>query len=257
MDDETFINALKGAKIPILVLDQKWHRLFALNGKPDEVKEAEVALNELLAEQGKLNNEAKELKKVKNKLMKGIVDNMEGTEVENVASDASHTLAQNKALIDDTNQKIDAINDRLLEIPNEIKLKNNELMLITMKFAYEKMRTNTKEVNEIADWIKQVRIDLKKNIIRKQNREINNREIYSYMNDIFGKDVVNIFDLKDGEDIALISEDSGGAMAVNTGSKDSARDQNGDKAKPADTDQAAQSQEASSRTDKKENIKAK
>ena len=49
MDERTFAEALKGAKIPILVLDQKWHRLFAINGKPEEVKTLETELNELLA----------------------------------------------------------------------------------------------------------------------------------------------------------------------------------------------------------------
>ena len=65
MDERTFAEALKGAKIPILVLDQKWHRLFAINGKPEEVKTLETELNELLARQGKLNTDLKEYKKVK------------------------------------------------------------------------------------------------------------------------------------------------------------------------------------------------
>jgi hypothetical protein len=38
-------------------------------------------------------------------------------------------------------------------------------------------------------------VELKRNIIRKQNREINNKEIYSYMHDIFGKDVITLFDV--------------------------------------------------------------
>ena len=41
-----------------------------------------------------------------------------------------------------------------------------------------------------------MRIDLKKNIIRKQNRDINNREIYAYMHDIFGPDVLDLFDVQ-------------------------------------------------------------
>ena len=41
-----------------------------------------------------------------------------------------------------------------------------------------------------------VRIDLKKNIIRKQNRTINNKEIYSYLHDIFGAEVLDLFDIQ-------------------------------------------------------------
>ena len=65
-----------------------------------------------------------------------------------------------------------------------------------MSFCYEKLRTNSTEIEEISGWITEMRIELKKNLIRKQNREINNREIYVYMNDIFGKDVMNLFDVK-------------------------------------------------------------
>ena len=61
-----FAGALKGKKVPILTLDQKWHRLFAIHGKPEAVKELESELNELLKRQGKLNNDLKELKKKKN-----------------------------------------------------------------------------------------------------------------------------------------------------------------------------------------------
>ena len=48
-DEEQFKRALAGKKVPILVLDQKWHRLFAVHGKPDEIKQTEADLNALLA----------------------------------------------------------------------------------------------------------------------------------------------------------------------------------------------------------------
>ena len=37
---------LQNKKIPVCVLDQKWHRLFALKGKPDDVTACEQELNE-------------------------------------------------------------------------------------------------------------------------------------------------------------------------------------------------------------------
>ena len=63
--ESDFLAALKGKKVPILVLDQKWHRLFAIHGKPEEIKELEALRNSLVARQGKLNNELKEMKKIK------------------------------------------------------------------------------------------------------------------------------------------------------------------------------------------------
>lgn len=193
MDEESFKEAIRHAKIPILVLDQKWHRLFAISGKPEEVKKLEVELNELLQLQGKLNNEQRELKKLKNRLMNNIVSNMEN------AGDGS--METDKRLIDETNEKIKQNEDELLDLPNRIKETDGVLMMATMRFCYAKLRTNAKEASEIADWIKNVRIELKKNIIKKQNREINNKEIYSYMHDIFGKDVLNLFDVADQQEL--------------------------------------------------------
>jgi hypothetical protein len=69
-----------------------------------------------------------------------------------------------------------------------------------MEYFYEKLRINKQEAAEIDEWITQVRIDLKKNIIRKQNREINNREMYAYLHDIFGPEVLDLFDVEYSEE---------------------------------------------------------
>ena len=189
MDEKGFQEALKKSQVPILVLDQKWHRLFAISGKPEEVKILEVEENELFALQGKLSTELKELKKIKNQLIQNIVANMD-------ESSSSPQMEEDKRLIDETNAKIIENEDRLMEIPKQIKEKNDELMMATMKFSYDKLRTNMHEINDIAEWIKKIRVELKKNIIKKQNREINNKESYFYMHDVFGKDIINLFDVK-------------------------------------------------------------
>ena len=194
MNEMNFLAAIKGAKVPVLVLDQKWHRLFAVSGKPKNIMENEAEIKVLLAEQGRLQTELKEYKKVKNNLMQGIVQNMEGAESDKHIVQAQN-LSDNKRLMEESNQKIEEIEDRLMELPNLIKAINEKIMIDTMTFCYERLRTNKSEADEISEWIAQTRVELKKNLIRKQNREINNREIYAYMNDIFGKDVMNLFDV--------------------------------------------------------------
>ena len=57
-------------------------------------------------------------------------------------------------------------------------------MLLSMDYFSEKIEKNKLESKEIDDWIANIRVELKKNVIRKQNRDINNREIYSYLHDI-------------------------------------------------------------------------
>ena len=44
---DEFRKALEHKKLPLLVLDQKWHRLFAIHGKTDEIRNAETELNNL------------------------------------------------------------------------------------------------------------------------------------------------------------------------------------------------------------------
>ena len=188
---QDFKSALIGKTVPLLVLDQKWHRLFAVHGKTEEIKELEVKLNNLLANQGRLNNRLKELKKLKGRLLDEIVQGMD---------DKGKKVEENKRLIDEINQKLDECEEELVDIPYQIRETNDELMLLSMDYFYEKIRVNQTESVEIEEWINQVRIDLKKNIIRKQNRDINNREIYAYLHDIFGAEVINVFDIKYDED---------------------------------------------------------
>lgn len=195
-EDKDFKKALKDKRVPILILDQKWHRIFALSGKTQEVQKLETDLTKLLEKQGQLNNDLKDMKKLKAKLMQSIVDNMEGTHAEKFGEIESRKLQENHRLIDELNEKIQNSEDELLDLPPLIKEKNEELMLESMSFCYDKLRMNTEEAEEISEWIIQVRKDLKKNIIKKQNREINNRQIYTYMHDIFGAEVIDLFDLK-------------------------------------------------------------
>lgn len=194
-DEEQFKKALADKQVPILVLDEKWHRLFAVHGKPDEIKQTESELTALLARQGKRNDELKQLKKVKKQLMDSIVANMEGTTSEHKNAQREKKLDEDKRLISETNEKIDECEDELLELPKQIRDTNRLLMLESMGYFYEKIRVNKTESDEISAWINQVRIDLKKNIIRKQNRDINNREIYAYLHDIFGPSTLDLFDI--------------------------------------------------------------
>ena len=191
---DEFRKALEHKKLPLLVLDQKWHRLFAIHGKTDEIRNAETELNNLLARQGKLNSDLKDYKKVKNQLMDEIVQNMEGS-VGN-ASDKEKVRDKDKRMIDELNERIDVAEAELLELPQKMKQVNENLMILSMEYFYAKIKINTQESKEIEEWINQVRIDLKKNIIKKQNRDINNREIYAYLHDICGPQVLDLFDVE-------------------------------------------------------------
>lgn len=192
--EQEFRKALADKKMAPLVLDQKWHRLFAVHGKTTEIKSLEKEVNLLLAKQGKLNNYLKDLKRLKGQLLDGIVQNMD----DNI-DERERKLEENKRLIDEVNQKIDECEDELMDIPYKIRSTNDELMILSMEYFYEKLRINRDRSLELEELITEMRVELKKNIIRKQNCDINNREMYSYLHDVFGAGVIDLFDIREEE----------------------------------------------------------
>ena len=188
--EESYKQALKGKKIPILTLDNKWYRLFSMMEPDKELKQLEDNLNTLLKLQGKMNTESKSIKKIKKNLMDEIVQLMEHKD-----SASIQKIEENKRLIEECNQKLEEYQDCLLDIPREIDKANYALMIRTMEMCYEVLKINEKDIDELGEWITQTRVELKKNIIRKQEKEFKNFELYSFMHDIFGPDVVGIFDV--------------------------------------------------------------
>ena len=193
--EKAFKNALLGKKLPILTLDNKWHRLFTQAEQNSEINKLAEKLNELLMRQGKLNTESKELRAIKKKLLDEIV-NSQADMNGNPDKKTQKKLDENKRLIDEANDKLEAYMDELKFLPGEIDKVNYDLMLATMDACYDYLTDNAKEVKDIDAWISAMRIELKKNIIKKQAKEAKNKEMYSYMHDIFGASVIELFDMK-------------------------------------------------------------
>ena len=187
--DEVFKPALFGKKIPVISLDNKWYKLMAGIEHTPHMQELENRLKELLKRQGKLNTESKQMRAAKAKLMEEIVGVMDDEDGKQKQSDYS-------SRINVLNQKLEEYQDELLDLPKEIDQVNYELMLETMEVCYDLIAQNTQRINEIASWIADMRIELKKNVVRKQEAELKNQQIYSYMHDIFGAEVIDIFDMK-------------------------------------------------------------
>lgn len=193
--DKVFKPALENKKIPILTLDNKWHRLFTQLDMEPRIQKMADELNELIKRQGKLNTETKQIRKIKAKLMDEIVA-LRGDEDSPDDKKTEKQIEEKKRLINECNEKIDEYQEELLDLPRDIDAINYQLMLESMEVCYQMMKQNTEEINEIADWVTEIRIELKKKLIYKQEKEIMNQELYSYMHNIFGAEVIEIFDMK-------------------------------------------------------------
>lgn len=189
-----FSEALHEKKIPILTLDNKWYRLLDDDTRK-RLSGTEDRLNALLRRQGKLNTETKDIRKLKKKLMDEIMSMAEQMN-QGGNSQLEEKLAQHKRLLEECNEKLADYQEELRELPSEIEELNSRLMLATMEYCYSMMQTNSEEIEKIAEWVKDIRIELKKQLVRKQKMEQKNQQIYSYMHDVFGADVVDLFDMK-------------------------------------------------------------
>ncbi len=191
---EQFSEALQGKKLPILTLDNKWYRLMDAEARADTA-DLEQRLNALLKRQGKLNTETKKARALKKKLMDEIVQ-MANEAEQSRGDELADKMEQHKNLLEECSGRLKDNQEELRALPLEIEEINDQLMLATMKHCYDAMRQNTEEIGEIADWVAQIRVELKKRLIRKQELEQRNLTIYSYMHDVFGADVVDIFDMR-------------------------------------------------------------
>ena len=191
-EEEYFKEALVGKRVPVLTLDNQWHKLFTQTGENDEIHDLEEKLNEVLKRQGKVNTEINSISAYKKKVMQDIVNTMELPD----SAAKEKKMEESKRIIEETNQKLEEYNDESLEFPKLIDEANFNLMLATMRICYAKIQSNVSDIDEINQWISDFRVKLKKKVFLKQQKEIWNDELYSYMHSIFGPDVIEVFDMK-------------------------------------------------------------
>lgn len=196
-NEQNYQNALDGKSIPILPRDEKWQELFLMSEKPEEIASIEAALNERLSAQDALREKTKEIKRLKKKLLGEIVLLRDPESTKGRSEDDVEKEIQNhKRLISDCNDRLEHYEEELIGLPKEIYQLNYKLMNATMNACYQLIHRNTEEINAIDGWISKVRVQLKKNIIHLQEREAENYSIYSYMHQIFGPDVIDLFDMQ-------------------------------------------------------------
>ncbi len=193
--EDAYMSALEGKSIPILTLDNKWHQLFTQTDMTPEIEELADELNSLVEKDGKLRSENKDIKRLKKKLLGEIVPLRD--KANKAPSPAiEKEISERTRLINECNDRLAGREDELLDLSRQIYDVDYKLMLETMKVCYERLHENSAEIKGLDEWISKVRIELKKNIIRLQESEMENYNLYSYMHQIFGPEVVDIFDMK-------------------------------------------------------------
>ena len=196
-DDNVYMSALEGKSIPILTLDDKWHQLFTQTEMTPEIESLSDELNALVDRDGKIRTETKKIKKLKKTLLSEIVplrDKANKSGGNNAAIEKE--ISERTRLINECNEKLDSHNDELLDLSRQIYDVDYKLMIETMKACYDTLHNNTEYIKGLDEWISKVRVELKKNVIHLQEAEMENYNLYSYMHQIFGPEVIDLFDMK-------------------------------------------------------------
>ena len=185
--------ALKGKKVPILVLDSRWHTLFPKGEKPAEIQNLEDRVNELLKRQGFLVNDLKDLKKTKKKLMEGIVAGMGERE----AIRDKKSKYQQRLLLE-IKERIQEESDELMDLPREIKRANEELLAVGASYCFERLANGDEQLEELNQEISEMRETLKEKVGYKADLEESMDSAYSLMHGLLGHDVMNLYDNRKG-----------------------------------------------------------
>ena len=165
--------------VPIVILDERWHQLFPEKDKTPEIKRLEKNLGELLKRQGQITNDLKSLKKIKADLMKEIIDNSETDTISE--SKREKLMARNQKLVLEAKDKIEELEQEEVEIPRKIREANVALVVEGVDVCYKRIHQNYKDIQLLGKWINEMRVELKKKVLIKQDKEIKNTEIYSYL----------------------------------------------------------------------------
>lgn len=181
-------------KLPLVTLDERWYQLFPENESTSEMKKLEKNLNDLLKKQGQVNNDLKAVRKIKNDLMEQVIQNIDADGISE--SKRQKLMSRNQRLILEAKDKIAKLEDDEMNIPEEIRLANLALVMEGVRICYERIHSNYDDIQLLGKMINEMRIELKKNVLIKQDKEAMNEHIYSYMHALLGPEVMEVFDAR-------------------------------------------------------------
>lgn len=185
---------LKKKNIPIACLDERWLRLFPDSEKTPLIKKLENELKELLKRQGKVNTDLKDIKVVRDKLTQSVLETAEDISIPE--NKRLKKQAASQRLIVEARQKQDNLELELDELPDKIKEANSALIFESVRVCYQRINQNKQDIDMLEQWIEQMREKLKERVVLKQDKEITNEEIYTYLHGMLGAGVMEAFDEK-------------------------------------------------------------
>lgn len=176
---------LRKNDISLLILDERWNNLFHSAEKTPAIGRSEENLRELLKEESRLIAEKKEAAASKKRHMDKIIKLTPKVFEEN-DSNAKKEMHNSEQLIKKINDRVIKIDEMLEEMPDRLKQANLDLLELTVRVVYFKMRSARKRVEELEKLIGETRDKLKAYIDEKESLSQDDTDIYSYFHDLLG-----------------------------------------------------------------------
>ena len=176
---------LRKNNISLLILDERWNKLFINTQKTSQIAACEEKLKELLKEEARLTAEVKEIAASKKKHMDKIMKLTPAVFEKNDEA-AKKEMRFSEKEIKRINDRAKKIEEALDAMPDREKAVNLELLEHTVNVVYLKMRSSSKRVEELAKLITETRTKLKEYIDEKESLSQDDTDIYSYFHDLLG-----------------------------------------------------------------------
>lgn len=179
--------------ISLLILDERWNGLFNNIVKTSSIIDCENKIKELLKEQSRLITESKEIVAKKKECMDNIMKLT--TEAFGNNNQEAHTQMQDcEKTIVGINSRTKEIEQRLSDLPKDIRQANLELLEQTIKLVYFSIKENQQRVVKLDKEITQTKEQLKELIDERGLLAQDDTDIYSYFHDLLGGDELQKLD---------------------------------------------------------------
>jgi predicted transcriptional regulator len=179
------VGTLRRNDISLLILDERWNKLFTNTQKTPAIERSEQKLREILKEEARLLAEQKEIASAKKQHMNRIVK-LTPEVFEKGDEDAKIEMKTAEREIKKINERAKRIEEQLEKIPHRLRQANLELLELTVKIVYYKIRSNRKRVEELEKLIEETRATLKEYIDEKETLTQDDTDIYSYFHNLLG-----------------------------------------------------------------------
>lgn len=191
--EQKIIHSLQNKNVPLLILDEKWLEIFPEHLQNTAIRSMVSELNDLLKKQGRQADEVKGLKRYKSQMMQEIVQYM-GADESALGRLKQRKLDKNQKKILELNEQLQATEDSLSDMPYRIRQVNAELMVESTRVCYERFQTNKERLSELDGEVAQLREKLKLKLLEKQEREMQDSKMYTYLHSMLGPQLMEELD---------------------------------------------------------------